>query len=154
MTPTRPFTGGHMLAIMLMFFGTVIVVNLSMAVLATSSWTGLVAKNGYVASIDYARDEAARKIADAREWSIALTAENGRVMVDARDALGRPLAVAEEASIEAMPADGAPFVLPLRREGNVLVAPETLPPGRWAITVAVGTGEETLSWRLVADVHE
>ena len=36
------FTGAHMLAVMVAFFGTVIAVNLVLAVLARSSWTGLV----------------------------------------------------------------------------------------------------------------
>lgn len=154
MTKARRFTGGHMLAIMLLFFGTVIAVNLSMAVLATSSWTGLVAKNGYVASIDYANDEAARKAAAARGWQIALTAEHGRVRLDARDELGRALAVANEANVAAVPDDGEPFVLPLQREGEMLVAADVLPVGRWAVTVAVGDGNQALAWRLVTDVDD
>lgn len=44
------FTGWHMLAIMLAFFGTIITVNFTMAYLATSSWSGLVVRNTYVAS--------------------------------------------------------------------------------------------------------
>ncbi|MGV8936896.1 MAG: FixH family protein [Allorhizobium sp.] len=44
------FTGWHMAAILLAFFGTVISVNLLMAYYATSSWSGLVVENTYVAS--------------------------------------------------------------------------------------------------------
>ncbi|MGI9356451.1 MAG: FixH family protein [Rhizobiaceae bacterium] len=44
------FTGWHMMACMLAFFGTIIAVNLTMAMLASGSWTGLVVKNSYVAS--------------------------------------------------------------------------------------------------------
>lgn len=47
------FTGWHMLAIMLAFFGTIITVNVTMAYLATSSWSGLVVKNTYVASQEF-----------------------------------------------------------------------------------------------------
>ncbi|RWK14298.1 FixH family protein, partial [Mesorhizobium sp.] len=46
----RVFTGRHMLAIILAFFGVVIAVNLTMATLANTSWTGLVVENTYVAS--------------------------------------------------------------------------------------------------------
>ncbi|MEO1102369.1 MAG: FixH family protein, partial [Pseudomonadota bacterium] len=49
-TPKR-FTGWHMLAILVTFFGVVVTVNITMAVLAHTSWTGLLAKNGYRASI-------------------------------------------------------------------------------------------------------
>ena len=39
------FTGYHMLAIMVAFFGVVIAVNLTMATFASRSWTGLVVEN-------------------------------------------------------------------------------------------------------------
>lgn len=44
------FSGKHMLAAMVSFFGVIIVVNFTMAMLASGSWTGLVVKNSYVAS--------------------------------------------------------------------------------------------------------
>ncbi len=44
------FTGWHMLAILLAFFGTIISVNVLMAYYATSTWSGLVVQNTYVAS--------------------------------------------------------------------------------------------------------
>ena len=47
------FTGRHMLAIMLAFFGVIIGVNLLMAYYASSTWSGLVAPNTYVASQEF-----------------------------------------------------------------------------------------------------
>lgn len=47
------FTGRHMLAVMLAFFGVIIAVNFTMAYLATSSWSGLVVENTYVASQEF-----------------------------------------------------------------------------------------------------
>lgn len=44
------FTGWHMAGIMCAFFATIIGVNLTMAMLAVGSWSGLVVKNSYVAS--------------------------------------------------------------------------------------------------------
>ena len=44
------FTGWHMLAVMVLFFGTIISVNFYMAYNAVTSWSGLVAENTYVAS--------------------------------------------------------------------------------------------------------
>lgn len=44
------FTGWHMLGVMVLFFGTIISVNLYMAYNATRSWSGLVAQNTYIAS--------------------------------------------------------------------------------------------------------
>jgi len=48
--PGFVFTGWHMLTIMVLFFGTVIAVNITMAWNAVSSWSGLVVQNTYVAS--------------------------------------------------------------------------------------------------------
>ncbi|KPF44127.1 FixH family protein [Rhizobium sp. AAP43] len=47
------FTGWHMVAVMVSFFGVIIAVNFTMAYLATSSWSGLVVKNTYVASQEF-----------------------------------------------------------------------------------------------------
>lgn len=44
------FTGKHMALSMVAFFGVIITVNITMATLASTSWTGLVVKNSYVAS--------------------------------------------------------------------------------------------------------
>lgn len=51
--PSFVFTGWHMLGAMLLFFGTIITVNLTMAYFATSTWSGLVVKNTYVASQEF-----------------------------------------------------------------------------------------------------
>ncbi|WP_320199924.1 FixH family protein [Agrobacterium sp. rho-13.3] len=48
--PSFTFTGWHMLTIMLLFFGTIISVNVTMAWNAVTSWSGLVVQNTYVAS--------------------------------------------------------------------------------------------------------
>ena len=55
MLQKRPFvfTGWHMLAVMFAFFGTIISVNFLMAYYATSTWSGLVVQNTYVASQEF-----------------------------------------------------------------------------------------------------
>ena len=65
---TKPsvFTGWHMLAILVAFFGVVISVNVLMAYLASSSWSGIVAKNTYVASQEFNI-----KAEQARAWAAA-----------------------------------------------------------------------------------
>lgn len=63
-TTDRPFTGWHMLAILVAFFGVVISVNVLMAWYANTSWSGLISKDTYVASQDF-NIEAAK----ARTWA-------------------------------------------------------------------------------------
>ena len=45
---TRTFTGWHMAVITISFFAVIIAVNLTLAVFASTSWTGLVVANSYV----------------------------------------------------------------------------------------------------------
>jgi nitrogen fixation protein FixH len=61
---SKPFTGWHMLAILVAFFCVVISVNVLMAWYASSSWSGLISKDTYVASQDF-NIEAEK----ARVWS-------------------------------------------------------------------------------------
>lgn len=84
------FTGKHMLAIILAFFGVVITVNLVMAVAASRSWTGLVVKNTYVASQQFNRKAEEGRAQAALGWKGKLAIADGRVsyrLVDAGGAL-------------------------------------------------------------------
>lgn len=50
---TRTFTGRHMAAIMVGFFGVIIAVNFTMARFATATFGGRVVENSYVASQEF-----------------------------------------------------------------------------------------------------
>jgi len=67
-TKTGEFTGRHMLMIMVAFFGVIIAVNLTMATLANTSWTGLVVKNGYVASQHFNAELSKSRAQAALNW--------------------------------------------------------------------------------------
>lgn len=60
------FTGKHMIASMVCFFGVIIAVNLYMATLASKSWTGLIVKNSYVASQEFNGE--LKKAAEQKNW--------------------------------------------------------------------------------------
>lgn len=152
----RKFTGRHMLILLLAFFGVIIAVNLTMAVMATRSWTGLVAKNGYVASIDYAADAEARRAAAARGWTLALTAPDGYVTLDARNAHGEALGLATvpaRAVREVSRDDAHPFVLGPVAPGRWR-AEAALPAGTWSVTASIADGADTVEWRRVLVVGD
>lgn len=111
------FTGWHMLAIMLAFFGTIITVNFTMAYLATSTWSGLVVKNTYVASQQFngktaaIREMLATGIAgelsvDAKGMHYRLTLpENTPVIADSITAhFKRPVGTAQDFELQLTPA--------------------------------------------------
>ena len=148
------FTGRHMLLIMVAFFGVVIAVNIVMTVQASRSFSGLVAKNGYVASIDFARDEASRAHAAERGWQIALTAPDGIVTLEARDRTGAPLAATPEVSVAEAGTAGEERPLALVRVAGVLRAAEPLPPGHYVLHADVGPAEDRIVWRSTVVVDQ
>ncbi|WP_378946446.1 FixH family protein [Mesorhizobium sp. ANAO-SY3R2] len=88
---TKQFTGWHMLAIMVAFFGTIITVNLVMATFANTSWTGLVVQNSYVASQQFNEKVAESRAQAALGWHDTLTVANGEIRYDLSDASGSPI---------------------------------------------------------------
>lgn len=87
----REFTGKHMLFIMLGFFGIIISVNVGMAVLASSTWTGLVVKNSYVASQQFNGHLVASRLQEKLGWQGTLSYKNGAVEFILLDKESRPI---------------------------------------------------------------
>ncbi|PBB14144.1 cytochrome oxidase [Mesorhizobium loti] len=88
---TREFTGRHMLLIILGFFGVVIAVNLTMATLASKSWTGLVVENTYVASQQFNKKAEEGRAQAALGWTGNLTIARSEVRYSLSDATGKPV---------------------------------------------------------------
>ena len=144
---TRRFSGRHMAAILIAFFGVVIAVNLTMATFATRTFGGVVVENSYVASQKY-NDwlEAARRqqklawtiepsLDEQRRVTIALSFDGAKVTGFARHPLGREPDV--------------PLTFVTRENRSRSVKP--LPAGRWNLHLLIRRGEsearliETLS---------
>ncbi|MGX5851357.1 FixH family protein [Mesorhizobium sp. PL10] len=84
----REFTGKHMLLTVLGFFGIVIAVNLTMATLASTTWTGLVVENTYVASQQFNEKAREGRAQAALGWEGSLTIVSGEVRYSVADAKG------------------------------------------------------------------
>ncbi|MCR9124473.1 MAG: FixH family protein [Phyllobacteriaceae bacterium] len=87
----NPFTGWHFLAIILAFFGVIISVNLFMAWNATSSWTGLVVKNSYVASQHFNEVTAEKRRQLAMGWKAVPDYADGTLILTLHDATQAPI---------------------------------------------------------------
>jgi nitrogen fixation protein FixH len=133
----RGFTGWHMLAIMLAFFGTIISVNVLMAYYAGASWSGMLSKNTYVASQDFNRN-AAR----AREW--AKEGLKGDLAIDG-DVVhyrleGPADIIANVDHVEAIfhrpVGDKQDFSIQLIRQDQIFSAPHALAAGPWIVDLA------------------
>lgn len=123
--------GWHVLAMFLAFFGTIISVNLFMAYQAVSTFPGLEAKNGFVASQSF---EARRDAQDALGWRVGATLEDGVLAIAFTDDGGQPVDVAGIEAIvgKATHVNEDRFPEFTYREG-VFRTPMALGPGNWNI---------------------
>ncbi|WP_373456290.1 FixH family protein [Rhizobium sp. L1K21] len=148
MTETKresTFTGWHMLAIMVSFFGVVIAVNFTMAYFAVSSWTGLVVENTYVASQEFNG-----KAAEARAWAatgiktdLKASAEGIRYTITHPETgpLKGEKVVAE---FRHPVGDKFDFTVTLTPEGNgVFVTNHPVPAGQWIVDLLTTDGGTT-----------
>ena len=134
---TPRFTGWHMLAIMVTFFGVIISVTVTMAVMASRSWTGLIVKNSYVASQHF--NEALHDARAQRErgWTSTLGYEDGVLTARLMGREGDVLAV-EDARLELgrTAFEKNDRSLPLVYQGTgVYSARLDLAPGKWRVSV-------------------
>lgn len=138
---TTQFTGRHMAAVMVLFFGTIIAVNFTMAFLATSTWSGLVVGNSYVESQRFNTVTATRERQAARGWSIDTRYADGRFAVALADREGRAVGADSVTAAIGRPAsaqqDRTLILLPLREGG--FGGDTDLAPGLWEADVIVET---------------
>ncbi len=140
----RKFTGWHMLAMMVAFFGVIIAVNITMARIAIGTFGGVVVENSYIAT---ERFNGWLEQAEAQEklgWEIspALDADRHVAVTTSQtpDALlitgwaRHPLGVADERQLVfAREADGS------------FRSTDALPEGRWVLRISASAdGHE---WR-------
>ena len=137
MSPDRPFTGRHMLAIMLGFFGVVIAVNVTMAVLSATSWTGLVVTNSYVASQQFEEKRLAHERQLAAGWRSAFGHDGATAHLLVTDAAGAPVTLGEVTARFNRPVGGhddQAVTLVLEADG-AYVAPVLLSAGVWDVEI-------------------
>lgn len=138
------FTGWHMTAILVTFFGVVMAVNFTMARMAVGTFGGTVVDNSYVASQQYNQwlDAAARQ--DRLGWKVSVALSPDRhVVIDARK---------DAAAILQMAAVGD-ALHPLGRTGDIqltflamddgrLRSEQPLPAGRWNLRLSLRQGAD------------
>ncbi len=100
---SKPITGRHVLIGMVCFFGVIIAVNMTMAVFASTSWTGLEVKNSYVASQDYNAKLAAAERQRALGWSTQLTQQGGQFRLSVVNSAGAGIAGAQISAVMKRP---------------------------------------------------
>lgn len=139
----HPFTGWHMLAAVLAFFGVVIAVNIVMAVAATGTFPGLVVKNSYVASQNYNVLLANARAQAEAGWRLDLDAPGGVLaarLLDGDGMLSRDLDVTAVAGRPSTTRHDSLIALAETADGYRAV--DALSPGLWEVEVEARHGGE------------
>ena len=140
-SPPREFTGRHMAMVMALFFGTIITVNLTMAYFASTTWSGLVVPNSYVASQTFDADTAQRRQEAARGWTARTSYADGRFRLALTSASGRPVSGATVSVTIGHPVNATlDRTLTLTPAGGGYEGETDLTPGRWEARLAVEAG--------------
>lgn len=136
----RPFTGRRFAMIIIGFFAVVVAVNMLMATIASRTFSGVIVKNGYVASQDFDRWLAVGRAQAALGWSVEARIDGDRIVVSARDHSGRPLAAKAMATLS-HPIDPARVHrLALQPIGpGAYAARHGLAPGQWEAVVRLNS---------------
>ncbi len=143
------FTGWHMTAILVTFFGIVMAVNFTMARMAVGTFGGTVVDNSYVASQQYNRwlDAAARQ--DRLGWKVSVALSPDRhIIIDARQdevALSQIAAVGD-ALHPLGRNDDIPLTFSVMEDGR-LRSEQALPVGRWNLRLSLRRGADLFRMR-------
>ena len=137
---TGSFTGRHMLAVMVAFFGIVIAVNFVMARYAVSTFSGTVVDNSYVASQEFNGWLAEARQQRALGWHIAVRVDPARHVVVTANTGAFPIAAVT--ALASHPLGSIPdryLAFDAAGPGR-FVSRAALPPGRFHLHVAITAG--------------
>jgi nitrogen fixation protein FixH len=148
----RPFTGRHMALILIAFFAVVVGVNVTMAVLARKSWTGLVVPNSYVASQHFNAETQKRLAMLAQGFRMEIVVRGVSVSITLNDKAGTALPL-HKASMTLVRSDRAvsDTSIAMQCQNSLCSSMTELSPGLWrgeAVLAVGGFGE----WRQPVEV--
>lgn len=132
----RGFTGWHMLASMLAFFGVVIGVNVYLSVEAYRSWTGVVVDNSYSSGLDFNEKVKRAEEQQALGWTSDLRYAPGALHFELHDVKGAMLKVSGVT---------ARITRPIGDKDDQTVALATQPDGSFESAVVLASG----TWNIV-----
>tara|TARA_R110000751_G_scaffold131275_3_gene233566 strand:- start:14527 stop:15036 length:510 start_codon:yes stop_codon:yes gene_type:complete len=134
---SETFTGWHMWGVLVLFFGTIIGVNGTMAYFATSSWSGLIVKNTYVASQQFDDDVAATRQMRSHGWASSLHVDSKAITYSLTNALGSDVPVDTVAVSFTRPVgEEQDQILPLERQDSGQYSTHhRMNAGQWVVQV-------------------
>lgn len=143
--PVRPFTGWHMLAIMVGTFGVIIAVNVGMAYKAVTTFPGLEVDNGYIASQTFDQDKAAQM---ALGWHLKQGYDHAKdqLRLEFTDKAGKPVTLKDLDVLVGRPTEASDDQHPQMSQGadGAYVSSNSLPIGKWMLQIVAHAKDGTL----------
>ena len=136
------FTGRHMALLAVSFFGVIISVNVGMAVVSSTSWTGLVVDNSYVASQEFEEKRIAHDKQLAAGWQASFTYAPGIAQLIVKDGAGNPVDLGPVSMLINRPVGGhddEKLTLSRSADGGYTTT-VTLAEGVWDVVATASTG--------------
>lgn len=141
--PKPAFTGRMFLGIMVAFFGVVVAVNITMARLASGTFSGTVVDNSYVASQKYNGWLAQARAQDELGWDTPVSLDGARRVVIAVPSQNRGAAFAATGTAHHPLGRAADVALAFVADGKGrLVSTTPLPAGRWQLRLDIRSGRD------------
>jgi len=137
----REFTGKHLFLILIAFFGVIITVNVTMATLATTSWTGLVVQNSYVESQKFNDHFDAARARAALGWRAEMEMVDGHFSYVLSNGRGEPVRLTDVAAEFRRPVQEA-------KDQNAALLPSAT--GIYSADVELADGQWIVDIRAVA----
>lgn len=143
--PVRPFTGKHMLAVTLSFFGVIIAVNIGLAYSAISTFPGLEVDDSYVASQTFDQEKTAQV---ALGWHLKQGYDHakGQLRLEFTDKSGKPVTLKDIDVLVGRPTEAAQDQHPVMVQGadGAYVSVNSLPLGKWMLQIVAHAQDGTL----------
>lgn len=127
----RPFTGWHMWLLALTFFGVIIGVNIWLAVVSATSWTGMVVTDPYVAGQKFEANRIAHEAQKAAGWVATFNYSPGVARLVIIDGANNPVDLGDVTVTINRPVGG---------HDDKTVKLERSPTGGYEATVELGAG--------------
>lgn len=129
---SKPLTGRRLAVYIIAGFAIILTANITLAVFAVGSWSGLLARNGYVASQDFGKLLAKARRQAARGWTSRFTAIDGNLRFAVSDADGTPVTGLKLRLRMGRPVhERDDFEVPLIAAPGGYIATAKLAPGQW-----------------------
>lgn len=146
----RQITGRHVLLGFIAFFAVIILVNVTMAYNAVSTFPGLEVKNGYIASQTFDERRAEQ---EALGWTVNVEHSDGELAIQITDAEGKPVQVGKISALVGRPTENRDDFSPeLSFNGHAYWTPVELGKGKWVVHLKA-TSLEGVEFQQRLNVH-